>query len=204
MSITFVIFDMDQVLYDYEHEVRLTALEQFAGRPRAEIHEAIWGCGFEESAEAGDPATAEAYLAEYARRLGCPIDRETWIGIRKAMMRPRPQVLALASRVAENADVALLTNNGMMLKEALPHCAPEAFEIFGETAHVSAEFGLRKPDPEIYRRICARYGHPPGATLFIDDNESNIAGAGAAGLKTHLFRDIAGLKAALDRLGLLD
>ena len=32
-GIRFVIFDMDQVLYDYEHAVRLRLLEELTGRP---------------------------------------------------------------------------------------------------------------------------------------------------------------------------
>ena len=27
--------------------------------------------------------------------------------------------------------------------------------LFGASAHVSAEFGARKPDPAVYRKICA-------------------------------------------------
>lgn len=203
MTISFVIFDMDDVLYDRDLSVRLDALSRISGKTGAEIQREIFQSGFEDRAEAGEPDTAEAYLSEFARLLGAPIDFRTWADIRKAMMRPNPQVLSMASRVAEVVDTILLTNNSMMLKEALPHCAPEAIDIFGEMAHVSAEFGARKPEPEVYLRVCERYGHAPKETLFIDDSEKNIEGAAAAGMQVHHYTDAGLLKAALQDLGLL-
>lgn len=200
-QVAFVVFDMDEVLYDFNQPVRLAALEKLSGRPQAEIQQAIWGSGFEEKAEAGDPATGEAYLKGFADCLGYAIDRQTWAAIRKGMMRPRPQVLSLAEAVSEEVDAALLTNNGMLLKECLSICAPEVVTIFGEQAHVSAEFGARKPDPEVFRRICAQYGHAPEETLFVDDNPEFIAGAQEAGLKTHLYENPVALRKTLVAFG---
>lgn len=36
---------------------------------------------------------------------------------------------------------------------------------------------LVKPDPEIYRRLCSRYGVEPARSVFIDDSAPNVAGA---------------------------
>ena len=86
VAIKFVIFDMDQVLYDYEHPVRLRLLEELTGRPAAEIDAAVWGGPQEAAAEAGYPATAEGYLAQFADLLGYPIDFDTWCDIRRQMI----------------------------------------------------------------------------------------------------------------------
>ncbi|WP_305989257.1 HAD family phosphatase [Roseibium sp. MMSF_3544] len=193
-DISFVVFDMDQVLYDYDHQIRLELLEKLTGRPAAEIDAAVWGGPHETKAEAGSPDTAEGYLAQYAELLGYPIDFDTWVDIRRKMMRARPEVLDLARRIRVRADMALLTNNGMMLKAALPFCAPDMIEIFGDKAHVSAEFKARKPDPEIYERVCARYGHAPQASAFIDDNPANVAGAVEAGLVGHVYTSASELR----------
>lgn len=196
-TIRFVIFDMDQVLYDYEHAVRLRLLEELTGRPAAEIDAAVWGGPHEEAAEAGHPATAEAYLAQYGELLGYPIDFDTWCDIRRKMMRARPDVLGLVRDLKASADVALLTNNGMMLKAALPVCAPDVIEIFGDKAHVSAEFLLRKPDPAIYRAVCDAYGYAPDESAFVDDKLENVLGAEKAGLTWHLYEDVAGFRSFL-------
>lgn len=202
-QITFVIFDMAGVLYDWNTDVRLEALSRLTGRPAGEIDEAVFQSDFEERAEAGDPDNGEDYLREIGRLLGHEIDRGTWTGILKAMMRPKPQILAVASEVVELVDTILLTNNGMLLKEVFPACAPEAFDIFGENAHVSAEFGARKPTPELYVRVCKRYGHDPARTLFIDDSEKNVKGAEDAGMHAHFFTDATSLRAALKDHGIL-
>lgn len=201
-DIGFVIFDMDQVLYDYQHSIRLKLLEELTGRPAAEIDAAVWGGPHENAAEAGTPATAEGYLAQFAELLDYPIDFDTWCDIRRRMMRARPDVLGLVRQLRETADVAMLTNNGMMLKAALPVCAPEMVEIFGDKAHVSAEFGLRKPDPDIYRRICERYGHAPGDSAFVDDKAENVTGAEEAGLTGHVYTGVDAFRSFLTRHGL--
>jgi putative hydrolase of the HAD superfamily len=202
-DIKFVIFDMDQVLYDYEHQVRLQLLEDLTGRPAAEIDEAVWGGSHENEAEAGNPDTAEGYLAQYGRLLGYPIDFDTWADIRRRMMRARPDVLDLVRQLKQKADVAMLTNNGMMLKASLPVCAPEMIEIFGEKAHVSAEFKVRKPDPAIYRLICEKYGYPTSASAFIDDRAENVAGAEKAGLYGHVYTDFENFRSYLKKHDLL-
>ncbi|EAV43338.1 putative hydrolase [Stappia aggregata IAM 12614] len=196
-DIKFVIFDMDLVLYDYDHQIRLKLLEDLTGRPAAEIDQSVWGGPHENAAEAGNPATSEAYLKQFARLLEYPIDFETWADVRRQMMRARPDVLSLVRNLKRAADVALLTNNGMLLKEALPVCAPETVEIFGEKAHVSAEFGVRKPDPLIYERVCSRYGYRPEESAFVDDREENVEGALSAGLTGHLYETAEGLETFL-------
>lgn len=46
----------------------------------------------------------------------------------------------------------------------------------------SWQVGAAKPDPEFFRRVVAMIGVDAGDVLFVDDNESNVEGARAAGL----------------------
>lgn len=46
---------------------------------------------------------------------------------------------------------------------------------------------LIKPDKEIFRYLCNRYGLYPEESLFIDDNADNIRAAGECGISTILF-----------------
>lgn len=203
-SITFVIFDMDGVLYDKDDSVRLRALSDLSGKPEAEVDATIYRSDFEPTAEIGDPATGEAYLARFGAWLGTPIDQETWTAIRKDMMRPRPAVFAIARRVSVRAEIAMLTNNPILLKEVLPKCAPEAVALFGEAAHVSAEFGARKPDPALFRAVCERHGRKASESLMIDDSEKNVSGAIEAGLDAFRYEGPARLRSELAERGLLD
>jgi putative hydrolase of the HAD superfamily len=47
----------------------------------------------------------------------------------------------------------------------------------------SAEEGVKKPDPEIYRRALARLGVDPQEAIFVDDRLTNIAGAQQIGMQ---------------------
>ncbi|MEW6566914.1 MAG: HAD family phosphatase [Chloroflexota bacterium] len=51
-----------------------------------------------------------------------------------------------------------------------------------DTMVISAEVGLAKPDPRIYRLGLDRLGVAPGEALFIDDFPENVTGAVAVGL----------------------
>ena len=68
---------------------------------------------------------------------------------------------------------------------------------------VSGAEKLAKPDPAIFGLAALRFGHAPGAMLFIDDNAANIAAADALGWQTHHFQDADRLAADLRQRGLL-
>lgn len=77
-----------------------------------------------------------------------------------------------------------------------------AFSLF-ETAVISGEEGLVKPDPAIYALAVSRITTPPEETLFIDDRLDNIEAGAKAGFAVHHFTGAPGLRAELERLGLL-
>jgi putative hydrolase of the HAD superfamily len=70
-----------------------------------------------------------------------------------------------------------------------------------KVAFSSCYMGLRKPEPAMYRRALDILGSAPYRTLFIDDREENVAGAGAAGMKAIRFMGAEALRSELKRLG---
>jgi len=68
---------------------------------------------------------------------------------------------------------------------------------------VSGVEKLAKPDPAIYRLAERRFGHAPGAMLFIDDNPANVEGARACGWQAHHFSDADTLAVDLKARGLI-
>jgi 2-haloacid dehalogenase len=69
-------------------------------------------------------------------------------------------------------------------------------------AVVSGEEGVLKPSPEIFAILRDRYALDPTATLFVDDQEANVAGARAAGFLAHRFVGAPALAAILREHGL--
>ena len=50
-------------------------------------------------------------------------------------------------------------------------------------------YKMAKPDREIYEKLCTMYQLNPRETVFFDDREDNIAGAGACGIHGILFQN---------------
>ena len=201
-AIRLVIFDMDDVLLRYDVEARRAAIGALAGLTVADVERLIWTSGLEDAADAGR-LTPEAYLDAIASALGVPFGREDWRRTRALAMTLDPAVLALAARVAERTPVALLTNNGFIMKEHFDVLVPELRTLFGLSMHVAAEFGTKKPDPAIYNGVAALHGVAPPQAVMIDDKSANVEGARAAGLQAHRFTGLAELELFLKGLSLI-
>ena len=200
--IRLVIFDLDEVLVHFRPQRRLDYLSGLTGIAPEILHRAIWGSPFEPDAEAGAYADPDEYLAEFNRRIGYRLSKQQWIMGRRVAMRLRPEVLEVARSLQGQVELALLTNNGSLLKESLPLLVPEICAVFGDRAHASYEFKARKPDVAVYRRLVARYGIPPEQALHIDDNPEFVNGAIAAGVQGIIFRTLPELVDTLSALGL--
>ena len=202
-AITFVIFDMDGVLAHLDKDKRLEWLSRTTGKIPEHFNSTVWHSDFERSAEAGEYPTASAYLAEFNRRTGCALSREQWIEARRQAMTLIPETLEIARKLRQVAGIAMLTNNGSLLKENLPELMPELCGVFGKALHASCEFNARKPDKMVFDRLLAHYSVAHEQALLIDDDPLNVRGARQAGLCALLFQDPAKLHMELSWLGLL-
>jgi 2-haloacid dehalogenase len=78
-----------------------------------------------------------------------------------------------------------------------------AFLEWFEGILVSADVGLIKPDPAIFRLLLERIGREPAECVYIDDNARNVAAAAALGLDAIAFQGADQLHDDLTRRGLL-
>lgn len=197
-----VIFDMDDVLLHYDVAARQQAIADLSGLSPREVARRIWEDGIEDAADAGQ-LSADAYLDALAATLGVPFGRAEWARTRGGAMALFPDVVEIARQVGERTQIALLTNNGHIMKEHFDVLVPELRGVFGPSMHVAAEFGTKKPDPDIYRRLAAQYGAAPQEAAMIDDKQVNIDGAHRAGLHGHRFTDAGELRRFLAGLSLI-
>ena len=68
---------------------------------------------------------------------------------------------------------------------------------------VSGDEGIRKPDPQIWRRLIGRYAIEPTTTVYIDDVPRNVEVAADLGFVAIRFEDASQLRARLVELGVL-
>jgi 2-haloacid dehalogenase len=68
---------------------------------------------------------------------------------------------------------------------------------------VSSAERVAKPDPEIFRRLLARYELIAEHTVMVDDRQDNVTAAREVGMQAVRFRSAAGLRRWLAEAGLL-
>ncbi|MBN9141621.1 MAG: HAD family phosphatase [Micrococcales bacterium] len=119
------------------------------------------------------------------------IDFRSWISVEPGTVRIIEELHAGGTRTA------LLSNAGFDFGDAFRN-AP--FATVFERVFVSAELGLLKPDPEIYRHVAEELGIELDAMVFIDNKAVNVDGATALGVTGHVFTDVHGLRGFLEKL----
>ncbi len=197
-----ILFDMDDVICAYDFDKRMTLLAQSLGVDAGKIRSEIFESGLEARADSG-VYTASQYLEEISSRLGVAVDRDTWVAIRAATTRPTPAMLDLARTLGERYDLALLTDNGWLMAETLPHMLPRVVDVFGSNVFVSAQVGASKLSPRAFTTLLEMLGWVPEETLYIDDFKAYIKSAHSVGLQTHQFDGIEGLEQKLRELNML-
>lgn len=203
MGIALVLFDMDDVLVDYSREVRCRTLGERIGRDADAVHAALFDSGLETEADLGriDPGGVARALSD---ALATPVTLADCVAARAAAMTPRPQVLALVEALAARCRLAILTNNGALVRDHFAHLCPPFAPHFAGKVHCSAMYAVAKPDPAVFARCAEALDVPASRVLFIDDRPENVAGAVRAGMSGHHYRDVAGLRAALAAHRLLE
>jgi HAD superfamily hydrolase (TIGR01509 family) len=197
MTLLFI-FDLDDVLYEYDWRARMAAMSELTGLSFLELRRLWWHDDGEFGAEVGLYRTGREYLSAFETAIGQSVDVDRWVEIRAAAMTAWPDSLAAVQRAAELGQVTLLTNNGALLGDHLPTLAPELVDLFGDHLHTSSHYGARKPNPEVYERTLEAYGVEPHNAFFADDMRENVESARRLGITGHHFVNGAGLRRAIE------
>lgn len=107
-------------------------------------------------------------------------------------------VLTLVRSLRPRYKTALLSNigKGSLIKR---FSAAELDELF-DVLVPSAEVGMLKPDPEIYRYTARKLGVEPNECVFIDDREGFVTAATEVGMHGVWFRNADQTRAELDKI----
>lgn len=194
------IFDLDDVLYEYDMAWRLNC---FANRARKSVQEIIdtwYNSGWEDNAECGAYKSGDDYLKEFNNLIGADFSRDEWVALRRDALTPISKNLELAKSFINNGhEIAVLTNNAVLIGEEFERITPLAAQIFGKNMHCSAEFGARKPSPLVFESILDKYKVAPSEAFFFDDRLENIIGAKRVGLNSIQFKKGTDLSSQIDK-----
>ncbi len=134
------------------------------------------------------------YLAGVVRALAAGVGPERARRIVEEFQRERartgpidPAFEALLDRLRGRVRLGLLSNAGRGGRARLE--ANGVAALFDDVL-CSAEVGLAKPAPEVFRLAARRLGAPCEACAFVDDMARNVEGARAVGMRAfHYARD---------------
>ncbi|MGL9622091.1 HAD family phosphatase [Bradyrhizobium sp. U531] len=200
--IKLVLFDMDNVLCDYDRAKRVACLAELAGTSSGAVHAAIWDSGFELLGDSGALEAAD-YLQGFGSRIGYPLSLAEWVEARRRSMQADRAMLEIVGRLRQSVDIAVLTNNTTLVADHIDTLLPELRPLFGSRIYTSAQFRTAKPDPRCYRLCLSELQAAPETVLFVDDLAQNVAGAEEAGLLAHHHTTPEAFRQALARHGLL-
>jgi putative hydrolase of the HAD superfamily len=117
---------------------------------------------------------------------------------------PAHQVLKVARQARAAGIKTAVLSNSLGREPYDPYAGFDLHGTFDEVVF-SAEHGVRKPDPAVFRLVLAKLDVPAGQCLFVDDSEENLAAAHRLGITPLLALDEKVVAGRLrDVLGLPD
>jgi len=193
VSIQAVIFDLGGVLLRTSSRQPRSSLEEEMGLAPGKLDERIWGGPDWELAEVG----AISY-EEYWRRMGAELGLSTPEQISAFRQeyfsgdKVDQELIDLIKELRTNYKIGLLSN----APDRLGHWLEQNWQIshLFDAVVYSAEVGIAKPDPRIYRLLLEKLQVHPSEALFIDDSPENVEGAAALGIKALRFTNTKRLK----------
>lgn len=192
-----VVFDLGGVVLDSPLEV-IAAYEAETGLTAGIVNRTVAASGPDgswarhERGELDRRAFLDAFAAEL-RAAGAEVDTAELMRRIDGWIRVRPRMLEAVRRLrAAGYAVAAVTNNWEPFAGGT---LPSEFDVFLE----SVVEGVRKPDPEIFRRCVRALGIDPGRILVLDDLGPNLKPARAMGMETVKVESEAHALAVLSR-----
>lgn len=198
--ITTVLFDLGGVVCRFHPERRLLALASACGLPAREVQAQLWDSGFDRDCDQGRYTADEVYRRTRAL-LGLQASDEEFRRLWALAFEPDPAVLAVADALRTRVRTGLLTDNGPVLRDAMPTLFPEISARF-EPLLFSCELGHLKPTQELFAAVLQRLNQGADQVLMVDDAPPVVAGAIACGLRACLYRSPATLQRELRMYGL--
>ncbi len=201
MPVTFVYFDLGQVLMHFDHR---RAAEQLAALLDVSVEEswqALFESGLEDTFERGE-LTPQDFAQTLAKSLEREASTDSILKATSDIFWPnRPMLELLQELRAGPQRLGLLSNTCQAHWDWIRDTDPGLPDAF-ETLVLSFELGRMKPDPLIYQVAQEKAGVVAAEILFIDDRPENVAGAEAQGIQGLLYQSPAQVRRALEQKGI--
>ncbi len=198
-AIKAVIFDLGNVLVNYDVEKAAKRFSAASGLSTREIWKRFFLSRFEQAFTRGDISTREFHRSA-CETLGVSIPLKVFSHYWNDIFWENPGMERLLVRIKKHYPLYLISNtNALHYNHIKKH-----FKLLRhfDRKFPSHEVGARKPDLRIYRRVLKKIGLRPEETVFIDDMKSFILGARKVGMHAIRFKGRLALLKSLRKLGI--
>ncbi|MGE5041477.1 MAG: HAD family hydrolase [Candidatus Levyibacteriota bacterium] len=129
-------------------------------------------------------ALIEALSRDFGSNLATAEVKDRWMKYYGEMSKTNPEILELIKKVKVGRKVYLFSNTTEMSNAHNQNIG--VYDLF-DGLFMSFQQGVKKPNPEFYKKVLSQVGVSAGEVLFIDDSYDNLEPAKRLGIKTILF-----------------
>jgi HAD superfamily hydrolase (TIGR01509 family) len=199
MTIEIVLFDLGGVL------IELGGMAEMSVFSREDEESELWRrwleCPWVRRFETGQ-CDAESFAIGMVESWSMTIEPEEFLNAFTSWPRGFfPGAHELIQSIDASRRVACFSNTNEL--HANRHITEFGISALFETRFFSHEMGVLKPDREAFDFVVGALGCAPEQILFLDDNQINVSGARAAGLRAERTRGPAEARTVLAENGLL-
>ncbi|MEM3839457.1 MAG: HAD family phosphatase [Candidatus Micrarchaeaceae archaeon] len=189
-----IIFDIGGVITHFPDSKYFSYLSKLSGKDAQHVRSYIGA--MIPTLEKG-LMSAEEFENKIAKRLGITPRQVQWYSYYAKFVRVDRGVTSLVSELHKQYITAYITNIDASKYSILGKLI--SADIF-EYKFASCYMHLRKPDKRIYEKALKRMKVQPNQSIFIDNQEENVAGAIQAGMHSILYKNRRLLDIELNRL----
>ncbi|MCX5711302.1 MAG: HAD family phosphatase [Candidatus Omnitrophica bacterium] len=192
-----VIFDLGNVILDFDHRIAAAKIAKFTDMSGEDIYNLFFDSPATGLFEEGK-ISPEDFFKIVKEKLGLKLNFEEFVPIWNEIFFFSEKNLAaynIARLLKNNYRVALLSNINFLHLEYIKKTFP-ILDAFHDIL-ASCELKLRKPDARIYLKALEVLGTQAAETFYTDDRPDLIEGARKLGINGYVFSSVDALKADL-------
>lgn len=189
-----VIFDLGNVLINFDHRIAARRILKFTDKSEQEIFDLFFDSGLTASYEEGKISSSQ-FFSVVKKILNLKISYKEFLPIWNEIFfltEENKAVYNLALSLKGRYTLLLLSN----INEAHFAYIKKTFPVFDAFHYIitSFELGLRKPEPQVYKKIIEILKVSAGDIFYTDDREELVESAKSLGLRAFVYKGIQQLR----------
>lgn len=190
-----IIFDLGNVLVDFDHSIAAKRISNFCGKSPQEIFDIFFDSELTGLFEEGKIAPSKFFL-KVKEVLNLKLDYDQFVPIWNEIFfltEKNYAVYNLAKSLKNRYKIALLSNINILHFDYLKKNFSHLLDAFHNTI-ISCEVGYRKPHPLIYKKTLDILEAQPQNVFYTDDRAELIKKANLLGIRGFVFKNTEQLK----------